>query len=108
MKKNSYLLLFILFGCSVMSGQVAIGDPGPPHEGALLDLSKVTKVTHNREGGLLFPRVSLTNVNNFQLPGSGSTASGMVVYNMNKDVANGAGIGLYVWIWKSGSGKWIK
>ncbi|MDR1877929.1 MAG: hypothetical protein LBQ84_09950 [Flavobacteriaceae bacterium] len=106
MKKVLFLMLMpVLFGWNAMNGQVAIGDPGPPHEGALLDLSKVP----NNSRGLLFPRVSLntTNlINTFQLSNSEGDdgeveASGMVVYDTNTN-------GLYLWIRENTTnpGKW--
>jgi hypothetical protein len=82
-----------------MSGQVNIGDAGPPHEGAILEVSAETKA-----GGILFPHVGLKDVKEFQLPGDSTIAVGMVVYNTDKPTANtttvdGEGPGLYIWDW---------
>jgi hypothetical protein len=82
-----------------MSGQVNIGDAGPPHEGAILEVSAETKA-----GGILFPHVGLVDVKEFQLPGDSTIAVGMVVYNTDKPTTNtttvdGDGPGLYIWDW---------
>jgi uncharacterized protein (TIGR02145 family) len=94
MKKVIFLMLMpVLFGWSVISGQVTIGVPDPSHEGALLDMSKPT--TPKR--GLLFPKVPLKDVKNFQLPGDSTVAAGMMVYNTNDTIKGGEGKWLYVW-----------
>jgi hypothetical protein len=101
MKNILYCIALALLSWSAaeMNAQVTIGDLKNPHNGAVLDLQSTTQ-------GLLFPRVFLNEVKTFQLSTSESdinTATGMVVFNINKDITGGRGKGLYVWFdsqWK--------
>lgn len=88
------MLLWLLAGTAVTNAQVKIGEISGPHSGAVLELKSDSK-------GLLLSKVALTNVNTFTLDEAGSdtaaTAIGMVVYNTNKNIIGGKGIGTYVW-----------
>lgn len=80
-----------------VKAQVTIGSEQDPHSGAVLDLQSTSQ-------GLKLPTVSLMGVTSFQLAGDPAEAIGMVVYNTNANIANGKGMGLYIWNgsgWKS-------
>jgi hypothetical protein len=77
-----------------MNAQVAIGagtgvDNGP-HSGAVLELD-------GSKGGLLLPKVSITDAGIFQLAGNEEDGIGMLVYNTNETITGGYGKGVYVW-----------
>jgi uncharacterized protein (TIGR02145 family) len=98
MTKKVILLLFILFlGTISMNAQVTIGADNAPHPGAVLDLQS--------SKGLKLPTVALSDVNVFQLSSASdaATATSMMVYNTNEEIAGGQGSGIYVW---NGS-KWV-
>ncbi|MCC8146607.1 MAG: fibrobacter succinogenes major paralogous domain-containing protein [Bacteroidales bacterium] len=101
MKKVSKLLLYLWLSAPFcVQGQMTIGSLADPHSGAVLELKSSNK-------GLLLPRISLNDVNVFQLEETtGSTADmaeGMIVYNTNESIADGSGKGVYLW---DGS-KWV-
>jgi hypothetical protein len=84
------LTLFVLSAASV-NAQVNIGSMNDPHKGAILDLSQ-----SKSKLGVLFPSVHLFNTREFTLPVDGGVAAiGMVIYNSNVDLPDGAG--LYAW-----------
>jgi len=73
-----------------VKAQVKIGDnPTNINSASLLELETTNK-------GLVFPRVSLTNVAS-SAPLPAGLLTGTVVYNTNAAIINGNGIGLYVW-----------
>jgi uncharacterized protein YjdB len=92
-KKFFYLMLVLLGWSTGINSQVAIGTLNDPHESAILDLQSTSL-------GLLLPNVHLENVNIFQLSQSQSAidkATGMVVFNTNKEIIGGYEEGIYVW-----------
>jgi uncharacterized protein (TIGR02145 family) len=91
MKRMIFLMLALLIGSAAsMDAQVTIGSLADPHEGAVLDLSKTSK------RGFLLPQVSLTDIKQWTpLEGTNTDGVGMMVYNVNETVGNGAGV--YVW-----------
>lgn len=100
MKKVLFLLLFLTFvGTAGVSAQVRIGGNEPPEKGAVLDL-KSSPAAPGYVGGLLLPRVELTDLDNIPASwvGSGtvddSKLKGLLVYNED-DTVNPKGI--YVW-----------
>jgi uncharacterized protein (TIGR02145 family) len=99
MKRMIFLMLMLgMLSAASMNAQVTIGSMADPHAGAVLDLSTAS----NR--GFLLPQVSLTGITDWSpLGGTSAGGVGMVVYNVNEAVGNGAGV--YVW---SGPGDgWI-
>jgi uncharacterized protein (TIGR02145 family) len=101
------LLIFISVMCAMnISAQVTIGKLAEPHKAAVLDLSQ--KETSDPERGLLLPRVSLIDPDDFQLIASPtndqkSKAAGMIVYNFSQCDGKFAQ-GVYTW---TGS-KWVQ
>ncbi|MDR0682516.1 MAG: hypothetical protein LBG15_11815, partial [Dysgonamonadaceae bacterium] len=94
MRKTVFLMsMLLILSTASVKAQVTIGSDQDPHEGAVLDLSQTAKL------GLLLPRVSLENVNTWQIDGDEEkeAAIGMIVYNTNDNVVGGNGYGLYVW-----------
>jgi uncharacterized protein (TIGR02145 family) len=85
--------LILLISAASVNSQVTIGSTDDPHGGAVLDLSRAS----GSSVGFLLPRVSLTNVDTWQIGGVANQGVGMVVYNTNEDVAGGDGSGIYVW-----------
>jgi hypothetical protein len=96
-KKMTFLALALFVWSAIsMKAQVQISDEitKAPHEGAVLDLSMVD----DQNLGFLLPRVSLTNVTDWQLEGSSSDGTGMMVYNLNPSTTGGNGkAGIYIW-----------
>ncbi len=91
-----------ILGCLILlnftlKAQMKVGDnPTVINSASLLELETTNK-------GLVFPRVSLTNVAS-SLPLPAGLLTGTVVYNTNAAIVNGNGIGLYLWggsVWTS-------
>lgn len=94
-KKYFFTLFLLLAGTIGLKAQITIGKQVNPHGGALLDLQQSNAST---QMGLKLPVVSLADVSQYGLTSGGSaTATGMVVYNTNPDIANGRGVGVYFW-----------
>jgi uncharacterized protein (TIGR02145 family) len=89
-----WMLTLLSLSAVNVNAQVTIGSMDDPHGGAVLDLSKA----NGPSIGLLLSRISLENVDTWQLGGDENGGDGMVVYNTNNDVVGGAGAGIYVWI----------
>jgi uncharacterized protein (TIGR02145 family) len=85
--------LILLISTASVNAQVTIGSLDDPHGGAVLDLSKAS----GSNVGFLLPRVSLDNVDTWQIGGDKAQGEGMAVYNTNNYVVGGEGIGIYVW-----------
>jgi hypothetical protein len=91
MKKMMLLMLtFFFLSAASMNAQVTIGSEENPHPGAIMDLRSDSL-------GLLFPKVSLSDVSTFQSEGDPDDAIGMTIYNTNSNTDNGYGMGLYCW-----------
>jgi uncharacterized protein (TIGR02145 family) len=90
-----WMLTLIMMSVASVNAQVIIGGNGTddPHAGAVLDLSKAS----GNSVGFLLPRVSLKNVNTWQIGGIANQGEGMAIYNTNKDVVGGSGSGIYIW-----------
>jgi uncharacterized protein (TIGR02145 family) len=104
LKNRTIAVAAIFFVCAMnISAQVNIGTIDPPHAAAVLDLSQKEAAAPYR--GLLLPRVSLNEPDEFQLIANPSDvqlseAAGMTVYNLNEclTVSPGkGGTGIYVW-----------
>jgi hypothetical protein len=82
----------------VTQAQVTIGTHSNPYEGALLDLKELDPANPsnpNSAKGVLFPKVSLTDVKSLQplitrqaTAADSAKVRGMIVYNVNES-ANG-------------------
>jgi uncharacterized protein (TIGR02145 family) len=93
-KKTMFLMLtLMILGAASGNAQVTIGSTDDPHAGAVLDLSKAS----GNSVGFLLSRVSLENVNTWQIGGTSTDGNGMMVYNTNDNVVGGDGSGIYVW-----------
>jgi uncharacterized protein (TIGR02145 family) len=88
-----WMLALLVLSVASVNAQVTIGSMDDPHGGAVLDLSKAS----GSNVGFLLPRISLTNVNTWQIGGDKTQGVGMVVYNINNDIAGGDGSGIYIW-----------
>ena len=100
MKKYFFLMLFLMVsGTAFVNAQVRIGADAAPEKGAVLDLKSSTSAP-GYVGGLLLPRVSLTDLSDVpgSWAGSGtldpSKLTGLLVFNTD-DSVNPKGI--YVW-----------
>jgi uncharacterized protein (TIGR02145 family) len=102
--KKVLFLMFMLFllvsGTANLRAQVRIGGNGVPHEAAVLDLNADdAPVPAGNSGGLLLPRIQLTEIDqelNGEIP-----LDGAVVWNTNDGFYLGKGV--YVW----GNGGWV-
>lgn len=96
------------------TGLVTIGAGEPAATGAILQLKNIYNVTDggvNATGGLLLPRVALTDLTKLYPmfePGYDSAQDalhiGLVVFNVKEDTAVGLSVGVYVW----NGNKWEK
>ncbi|MDR0546608.1 MAG: hypothetical protein LBG77_03355, partial [Dysgonamonadaceae bacterium] len=94
--KNSIILIAFMWSSVSLQAQVNIGSTKDPHEGAVLDLSQASGA--NGKGlGFLLPRVALNDANQWQIAGSSTNATGMMIYNTNANVVDGNGEGIYIW-----------
>jgi hypothetical protein len=84
-------LLFIFASLVSVNAQVRIGSVDAPNKGAVLDLN--ADDTNTGSLGLSLPRVSLSNVKDWQLKGNNPVV-GMMIYNVNSTVDEG----VYVWM----------
>ena len=90
MKTKFCYLACILLMQVAAKAQMKIGDNSTTiNSASLLELETTNK-------GLVFPRVSLTNVASSS-PLPAGLLTGTVVYNTNPSVTNGNGTGLYIW-----------
>ncbi|MTG98587.1 hypothetical protein NWE55_01290 [Myroides albus] len=110
--KNKYyipflLLCFVLYSYTSFS-QIVIGEKVLPKQGTLLQIQNLPDQPNdltNSNKGLLLPRVSLTDINNlYPMFATGYNKSvldpihiGLLVFNVNENLVNGKGIGIYVW-----------
>ena len=78
----------ILSICTAGLGQVGIGTISPDSSAAL-DIS-------DTDGGMLVPRVSLSDVTDATSP-IDTPATSLLVYNTNASVTGGNGVGFYYW-----------
>ncbi|GHT13360.1 hypothetical protein FACS189432_06120 [Bacteroidia bacterium] len=114
MKKVVFLIAIIIaiVNGAALKAQVTIGSNVPPNPGSLLDLKTNNNggASANAAGGIIFPRVSITNINPTtpeelaaSIGGTGSwdlqTHIGLVVYNVNLGAP-----GLHIW----DGNEWIK
>ena len=90
MRIRLYILVCLLYQHVAVHAQMKIGDNSTSINGAsLLELETTNK-------GLVFPRVSLTNVASSS-PLPAGLLTGTIVYNTNATVTNGNGTGFYFW-----------
>jgi hypothetical protein len=90
MKIRLYLLVCFISFHVVVHAQMKIGNNSTTiNSASLLELETTNK-------GLVFPRVSLTDVASYS-PLPAGLLTGTVVYNTNASVTNGSGIGIYFW-----------
>lgn len=79
-----------------------------PKQGTLLQIQNLPDQPNdltNSNKGLLLPRVNLTDINNlYPMFSTGYNKSvldpihmGLLVFNVNENLVNGKGIGIYVW-----------
>jgi hypothetical protein len=88
--KNKCLLAGFIFVHVATYAQMKIGDNSTSiNSASLLELETTNK-------GLVFPRVSLTDVASSS-PLAAGLLTGTVVFNINASTTNGNGIGLYYW-----------
>lgn len=91
--KFKFILVELLLFCFInkeLHAQLKIGDNATTiNSASLLELETTNK-------GLVFPRISLTNINSSS-PLPPGLLTGTVVYNTNASVTGGNGVGLYVW-----------
>ena len=94
------LLLLMVLGTANVNAQVRIGGNAAPNAAAVLDLN-ATDATNNGTKGLALPRVSLSSTT-AQITTGVANLAGMLVYNTNASLTDGAGV--YYW---NGS-QWVK
>ena len=105
MKKVLFFALFLMIpGTALVDAQVRFGADKPPAKGAVLDLKSVPGYV----GGLVLPRVEITDLNaipvNFINSGTIDPVklAGLLVYNTNES----AGIFRSIYVWDKS--KWVK
>jgi len=101
MRKVLFWLLFLLvLGAAGTNAQVRIGGDEVPNEAAVLDLN----ADNENDGikGLALPRVSLASTDDKM--GYSDLLEGMLVYNTNVSMMDGAGVGVYYW----DGNEWVK
>jgi hypothetical protein len=95
MRKMIFLLLMLFLGALAnLTAQTRIGATSDPHVSAVLDLNASDAAMTGNQG-LALPRVAILNALN-AAPVT-NPARGLVVFNTKSDIANGNGIGVYVW-----------
>jgi hypothetical protein len=93
-KKKNLALTLCMLSVASLKAQVTIGSTQEPQSGSVLDLSQVD----DQKLGFLLPRISLTNVTDWQLRGNSSNGVGMLIYNINPSTTGGNGkAGVYIW-----------
>jgi hypothetical protein len=86
----SILLLTSVCSINISQAQVKIGDNANTiNENSIFELESTNK-------GILFPRVSLENINS-SAPLTGTVGDATLVYNTNELLINGQGKGFYYW-----------
>ncbi len=101
------IFISILLLPSITKAQVTIGSNITPNTGALLDLKENANKDTNASKGLLLPRVMLEDIGNlYPMFTNGDPLytdtekdlhTGLIVYNLKDDPANGLCPGPYVW-----------
>jgi hypothetical protein len=92
--KRILQLLLLLF-TTLSFSQVGVNTT-TPNASSMLDVSATNK-------GVLFPRVSLSNINLTTLDGTNTAATGLLIWNTNATTTGGNGVGYYyfnstIWI----------
>ena len=90
---------------TAMHAQVTIGTLEKPIDGSLLQLKNIPESEGNNvnsDKGLLLPRVHLTSISDLypMFPieyDKGPLHTGLIVYNVNEELYNGDGAGMYYW-----------
>lgn len=106
--KISHLFFFLIYVCPIsLFAQITIGSAQSPMSGALLDLKQEGETTK----GLIFPRVSLQNLNELTMgtniieddQDAWINHTGLIVYNVNKieTAVNRICPGVHIWNGKS-------
>jgi Chaperone of endosialidase len=81
------LLSIVFFVSFQLFAQVGVNTT-TPNPSSMLDISATNK-------GVLFPRVSLSNINVTQLDGVNTAATGLLIWNTNAATVGGNGVGYY-------------
>ena len=81
------LLVVVFFVSFQLFAQVGVNTT-TPNPSSMLDVSATNK-------GVLFPRVSLSNINVTQLDGVNTAATGLLIWNTNAATVGGNGVGYY-------------
>lgn len=90
MRLRIFVMMCLLCIKLAVAGQMKIGNNATTiNSASLLELETTNK-------GLVFPRVSLSDISSSSPLPSG-LLTGTLVYNTNSSITNGNGIGLYVW-----------
>ncbi|MDR1562626.1 MAG: hypothetical protein LBS54_06045 [Dysgonamonadaceae bacterium] len=101
--KVLFISLLILIPITGLHAQVTIGSTDDPAPAALLDLKEHPPTNNNvtaETGGLLLPRVKLSDPTVFGLTGSDGNLlnkTGMLVYNVNEKRSKGLVKAIYQW-----------
>ncbi len=93
--KSALLFSILLTQIEKADAQVTIGNNIPPREGLVLDMNADTNADINKGMGL--PSAALTSVTELSIAGNPEELKGSLVYNTNKDILGGIGIGVYNW-----------
>lgn len=117
MIKRIRLLVILFLPVCYLQAQVTVGSDIPPQKSAILELKSFESaspggITTNKDGGgLLLPRIKLSNLNTFEPFMNPLTEpnysekfkhhTGMLIYNINEE--NGFQKGMYIW----DGAKWI-
>lgn len=109
----SVFIMMLLFPY-LAKAQVTIGSNQLPNPGALLDLKENSSIDANSRRGILLPRVNLKEIDNLYpmftqgdplyTDAEKDLHTGLMVYNLTDDPANGLCPGPYVWE----DSKWIR
>lgn len=105
---NLFLLIFMVVMQPNLKAQVTIGLIEESETGSLLQLKNVDSAPvggANADKGLLLPRVNLTDIKqlypmfpqNYDKNKYDKEHTGLTVYNMNEDLSEGNGKGIYLW-----------
>lgn len=81
------VLIIVFFVSFQLFAQVGVNTT-TPNPSSMLDVSATNK-------GVLFPRVSLSNINVTQLDGVNTAATGLLIWNTNAATVGGNGVGYY-------------
>lgn len=103
-----YSFLMVLLSSNTLFGQTIIGIGEVPVPGSLIQIKNIYNVNGgeaNSDKGVLLPRVNLTDLNmlypmfpsGYDKDVQDKIHAGLIVYNINVNLLNGKGAGVYVW-----------